>query len=325
MFVDRAGELDRLVRAVRLGFNAVVAGERGSGKTSLLRHVDWTLRTVPQPGSEVGRTDAWRFHYVGTGDLTDAAGLLRRLLSQLTDDEPPRGGDSSLMLGRISQALAQPPPGPEGRRPQTVVVLDDLTAPLGRDLFGALRDELWQLGIVWLVGCADSEVDALLVPPVDAFFETVIELPGIGARAGTELISRRLDDTTELAAGDLAMILEASHGNPRRMIDLVRAVVVDQVPADRLAAGLHTRSVQLGGVGRRAAMLAAELEALGPTSPSDQRLQQRMGVSRPRLINLLAELREAGLVEEVTAPAEGPGRPRILYQLTTETPGEVAR
>ncbi len=49
--------------------------------------------------------------------------------------------------------------------------------------------------------------------------------------------------------------------------------------------------------GRRAAMLLAELGSLGrPVHAGDEELLARMGLTRPRLVQLLGALAEAGLV-----------------------------
>src|SRR3982074_2066358 len=55
LFVDREREVDTLARAVRLGLNALLLGERGSGKTSLLHVVERKLR---DDGTEVGFVEA---------------------------------------------------------------------------------------------------------------------------------------------------------------------------------------------------------------------------------------------------------------------------
>ncbi len=75
-------------------------------------------------------------------------------------------------------------------------------------------------------------------------------------------------------------------------------------------------------------MLADELDALGWTSASDQRLLDRMGWTRPRVVQVIAELESRGLVE-MREESTGRGRPRKLYRLTPAAefrgPGEVAQ
>jgi hypothetical protein len=207
----------------------------------------------------------------------------------------------------------------------TTVLLDDLDAGVGRSLFGALRDELWRLEVTWVVGAAAAEVDALLRPPVDAFFEVVTVLEPLPPDEAAELIRRR---GTEISAEDRTALARLAEGAPRRLVDLARAVAVDGASIDDLAAHQDVRSTRLGQVSRPAADLAVALESLGAAGPSDAALQARMGVSRPRLVTLFRELRDAGLVHEVgpARDAGGPGRPRVRFVLsgTVGGPREAA-
>ena len=61
-------------------------------------------------------------------------------------------------------------------------------------------------------------------------------------------------------------------------------------------------------------MLAQELEALGWASASDERLLVRMGWTRSRVVQVIAELEGEGLVE-MREESTGRGRPRKLYRL----------
>jgi DNA-binding MarR family transcriptional regulator len=79
--------------------------------------------------------------------------------------------------------------------------------------------------------------------------------------------------------------------------------------------GLKARTEALAQVGRPARMLAEELDALGWASASDQRLLDRMGWTRPRVVQVIAELESRGLVE-MREESTGRGRPRKLYRLT---------
>lgn len=310
-----------MTRSARLGLNTIVFGARGSGKTSLLRHATWSLRTGQRDERGGGAPEAWRIVHVTAADVEDPDQLLHRLVRRVTGDSVAAGSthrDPLVLLERLGAALA-PSPGVENDSPRTVVVLDDLPALLGRALFGALRDELWRLDVTWVVACADTEVDALLLPPVDAFFETVIPLGGLDVDSAIALVLRRLvaadQATGKVSEQDLRQLAEISKGNPRRLIDQVRAVLVDGTPVPALLSQLETRYTRLDLVSRGAAMLAAELDSLGAVSPSDPQLQHRMGVSRPRLVRLFGELKEAGLAEETAAAPAGPGRPRVLYRL----------
>jgi predicted transcriptional regulator len=80
------------------------------------------------------------------------------------------------------------------------------------------------------------------------------------------------------------------------------------------AAGQRQRALILAG--RSAHMLAAELEALGGASASDERLLSRMGWTRARAVQVLGELEKAGLVTTSSVKA-GQGRPKKIYKVVS--------
>ena len=82
-----------------------------------------------------------------------------------------------------------------------------------------------------------------------------------------------------------------------------------------IGSGHRARAEELQEVSRPARMLAAEIDALGWVSASDQRLLDRMGWTRPRVVQVIAELESRGLVE-MREERTGRGRPRKLYRLT---------
>jgi hypothetical protein len=303
LFVGRTAEVERLMRAVDLGLNAAVTGPPGTGTTSLLRHIAWRLRA---------RSSAPTVIYLSGGDFTAARDVLHRLYQRLAGDEAAAiasmaGLDADALIERVSAAL------PATAR--TVVLFDDLRAPVGRSLFGALRDELWRLEVTWVVGVAAAEADALLRPPVDVFFEVVTGLGPLSRDESSELLQRR---APQLSAADRLALTELAEGEPRRLVDLARAVLVDGISVGDLARRRHALDGRIERVSRPAADLVAALSSLGAASPSDGPLQARMGVSRPRLVALFHELRNAGLVREAPPAREGsgPGRPRTRYVLT---------
>jgi predicted transcriptional regulator len=82
-----------------------------------------------------------------------------------------------------------------------------------------------------------------------------------------------------------------------------------------IGSGHKARAQALQEVSRPARMLATEIDALGWVSASDQRLLDRMGWTRPRVVQVIAELESRGLVE-MREERTGRGRPRKLYRLT---------
>lgn len=311
LYVERLA--DRRTRSsLDLGLNVLVHGSHGSGRTSLGRHLQWLARQ-PAEGGESTRT----VHRLSAASVTSAEELLGRLLTAVTGPGNAGESDALDMVEMLRQAAHE-----GGGRP--LFVLDDVTTALGRALFGALRDEVWAVEASWLVMCLTSDVDALLMPPVDAFFEVVIPLADSGRGFYLDMVSRRLDGESvpfSMEGSEWNALVDMAGNHPRRLLDLVRAVVVDGesvqhllIRSDRLDHLQHSLDPQLFA-------LLEELDTYGPAGPSEEYLQQRMGLSRPRLAKLLHDLRDRGLVEETTAPSDGPGRPRVLYR-TLPVPAE---
>ena len=302
LYVERP-EDGRVARSLEAGLSVLVHGTHGSGRTSLLRHVQWLARQRDASSA------ASSLHRVSAGGVATPDELLTRLLTVVVG--PGNAGESdTLDLVEMLRAAV------EERGARRTFLVDDVNPTLGRALFGALRDEVWTVNASWLVTCLTSDVNSLLLPPVDSFFEVVLPLSGMSVAAGSDLVLRRLEDV-EVRSFDREsgfVLAELAGGNPRRLVDLVREVVVDEMTVDALRARDERVEHLRRAVSPGARALAEEVDAWGPTGPSDATLQARFGLSRPRLAALFRELVEGGLVEEVVATSSGPGRPRLVYQ-----------
>src|SRR3954454_10085390 len=284
LFGGRGGEVARLLRGVELSLNTVVTGCHGIGRSSLLRRLALCLRQRQVEPVQIS-----------AAGVDDAADLLRRLLRRLAGEEAVAvatlaGLDADGLVEHIGRTAGE-------RSRRSVVLLDDLSVPAGRSLFGALRDELWRLELTWVVTSDDESADALLQPPVDAFFELVVPLGPLADGEAVEMARRRLGTSLPGAfcpgsngahpsppasdEAELARLACLAGGHPRRLVDLLRALLVDGATPEGLAAQVESRQPRLSTVSASAAALAAELESLGPAGPSDASLQRRMKVSRP--------------------------------------------
>jgi hypothetical protein len=303
LFVDRQDQLARLERAVTLRLNAVVTGPAGAGATSLLRHLTWQLRT--------GGGQSTTVLQVSAADAEDATEVLRRLLRRAAGDEAEAAAivarsDAVAVLERLAATLPD----------DAVLLLDDVSAAVGRGLFGALRDDLWRLPVSWLVGVSATDAEVLLRPPADVFFEVVVELPPLSGEDARELLRRRGVDV-QLADADALTAL--TDGVPRRLVDVGRTLLLEGRTVGDLLAERSGRQERVEGLSEPASALLRVLEDVGPAGPSDSSVQERMAVSRPRLVTLFRELLDAGLVAELgpgreTGSPKGPGRPRLRYR-----------
>jgi len=316
LFVGRAAALRRIERSLRSGLNCLIIGDPGSGKTSLVRALMYQAIEVESP---------LRFTYCRANEAHSAGELLTAVLAAILAGRagsPPGDRQRAApidLIDELAREIAQARNAEPG--PRTIVV-EDVSPVAGAEVFGALRDELWQIDAQWLVTTSTAHAASLLRPPADVFFETHVELGPLTKQEAIELLRRRLDEPELPASADL---IEAATGSaqqtPRRLLEVARELAAEPaVGGARLntVRGLRARSVALEQVSRPARMLAGELEALGWAGASDERLLDRMGWTRPRVVQVIAELENRGLVE-MRAENTGRGRPRKLYRLI---PGE---
>src|SRR5688500_17774857 len=220
LFVDRAAELDRLGRAATEGLNVLVSGQRGMGKTSLLRYHAYGRRTsgLRMSGQELAVLDA--------SALTDPTAFLAAVAGAVGADSPPgeaSAADLVATLGRLAPAQDEP----------RLLAVDGLAPAVAQAVFGQLRDELWRAPLTWLVSCADVDEPAFLRPPADAFFDTTVRLAALSDDDMHDLLRRRAT-VEELSDEAVSEVVSLAAGVPRLAIDLARHLLL--APADATGA-----------------------------------------------------------------------------------------
>lgn len=290
LFADRADELAAIERAVGLGFNVYVAGQPGSGKTSLLHRVQARLgdRAVY---TTVSRSDSF-------GELIEQLAVD---LDRLARRERP--GDGSVSPARRGSDDGAFPPvdallplwEASSSTSGTVVLVDGLTDRLHHDLFSRLRDELWEIPVRWVVSGRTG-----LTPPADAFFETTVWLGPLDRGAMGDLLRRRAATGTAEQAAVLHRLAEIlpdllEPTTPRHVLAVARSVLLGP-DGEAALAELRDRQKVRADVSPTAERVLAALEAFGPTHAGDERLLSEIGTSRARVAQVMRELEEAGLV-----------------------------
>ncbi|MXZ54237.1 MAG: hypothetical protein F4Z34_13745 [Acidimicrobiaceae bacterium] len=189
-----------------------------------------------------------------------------------------------------------------GDGPLHVVLVDDVDRKHCHELFGRLRDGLWELPIQWVVAGTSASLD----PPADTFFDAVVELPPFDQDGLRDLLERRAASGTPEEGGLLMKtadsVLDAvAPCTPRRALAVLRDLYLsnDLLEATRQLENLQSARADLKPTANR---LVDALIHHGPTHAGDAELLDEVGVTRSRVVQLLAELEADGLV---TAQREG--------------------
>lgn len=332
MYLARSVEAP-LRDSLRRGLNILLEGKRGSGKTTLLQRLMWENRHATNPG---GRD----LTLVRAGRAESPGIFLAMVLATLTMHEPlvamTDGSDAVAQLSNPSAVTVEDQNSPlaataawaeltttqtaldalrrhVAEQPLPVVVLvDDVAPTLGHQLFGVLRDDLWSLGLQWVVTVNEESADTLLTPPADAFFDRRIKIDALEAADAAALLRLRLGHDVSVPLGQW---------QPRDLLQLARSTD----PADWTdeAARRARQQVEISKLGRPASMLAEVLDKLGPVSASDPRVAAEVGWTRARVSQVLRQLLDAGWVTYTETPSGKPGRPSRIYRLTYPGPVET--
>ncbi len=300
LFVGRSQELRRVRRALDLGLNAYVHGPRGSGRTSFLRQVERgrkETRYVRLHGFESLRDRLDEIERAATG-----SGVLERHRPSPVTEAFKSFSNTELRvaadpLRHLREAIAR-----IDSESSLVVLVDDLDRNDCHELFGRLRDELWELPIQWVVAGSVSSLD----PPADTFFDAVVELPLLDQEGLRVLVRRRAasgtpQEGTLLASRADTIIDNVAPCTPRRALSVLRDLYLsdDLAEATSQLAELQSARSSLKLTANR---LLDALIHYGPTHAGDEALLEEVGVTRSRVVQLLAELEADGLV---TAQREG--------------------
>ncbi len=294
--------------------NVVLVGPRGSGKTSLLHQIQYAMRDGESEGPVFVDGTAAR-------DVVDLATRIRNALSGepstlaentegavaavTTPDEPIAG--ASRNLAALLRSIGQADPA--------LILLDcSGAAEAVFDLFGRMRDVLWQQDHRWIVAIDENDRSTVMKPPADAFFDIVAQIGPWPTTELATLLGRRYPTAEDI---DKELVMHAAanaRGSPREALRAMSHGILDEGDPETFLAERGVLLDRASRLGRTAGMLMAELLDRGQASPSEPELQDSLGLTRARLTQLFHMLQENDLVVTEAEPSSGPGRPRLTYR-----------
>lgn len=320
LFVDRERELDAILRGSRLDFNVLVLGERGSGRSSLLRQVARRLGDAPtrtldaQPFSHPRDLVLAAAAVFGVDQRPDQVLRRRERISAVAQSVVNMGGarvetyeepvlhDGHLRaLGIAVEEFLEE--DQIGGTAQATLLLDGVSAQVAGTLFGRFRDTLWDLPVRWIVTGDLGDRDRYLRPPADAFFDTVVTLPPLTIPSAAELLRRRIhaagadSDAARLEPVVSQLVASVPVVTPRAVLAAARALVIDdRTPGDVFRARAQQEAAA-AALGRPEMGMFIELQTLGPVHMGNPELLSRLGITRQRAVEIANRLEREGLLQ----------------------------
>ncbi|MBM7785262.1 ATP-binding protein [Tenggerimyces flavus] len=193
-----------------------------------------------------------------------------------------------------------------------VVLLDEPELDLATNLFGRLRDELWQLPFTWIVAVEPPAATVLAKAPIDAFFEVRLEIDPLAPGELRTMLDRRLPAG---ALPDSVLDELTADDEPRRVLDAARQLLTG-ASWPELKEARKQRDTAVGKLSRPEREAIRALESVGgAASASDPDLLAALGWTRARAVQVLGALAEAGILIAESVRGNGAGRPRKVYRL----------
>lgn len=301
-----------MTQALDLGLNVYVHGPPGIGRTSLLRQLERTqprtryvrlggLESLSERLSEIERA----VRDVGVLRRTGSSSWLESPLQRLVAPQVEVATDPLRDLRQAAAGSQQ-----DGVR---IVLIDDLVSVAAHELFGRWRDDMWQVPLQWVVAGTTPHLD----PPADAFFDIVVELAPLDHKSLQELVRRRAasgnpEEEAQLLAASASVLHTIAPCTPRRALAVLRDLYLSG-DASEVVSGLVRMAEARARLKPTANKVLEALLAHGPAHAGDERLLAEVGVTRSRVVQVLAELEAEGLVM-----AERVGRRKIFIPWGTQ-------
>lgn len=320
-FVSFREEAEKILLAIETYENAIIIGDRGSGKTSLLNHMMYKLMDDPKLICvELSALSLSQF---------DQITLLRRIIKELREKSEKFRSKSEKILEGIFSTMDSVQERKERQRrfeeeddPHVLLkilnvimnnlrksqikicfLLDDtdkIDSKLVWQTFRNIRDEIWKLKISIILTVLPSQVSEITRPPLDHFFHYWIKISPFNFSSVKELIEQRTQSiSSKIRIDDDALkeILKRADGNPRNVLEILKKIFETE------STNKITRK-EIDNLGLVFANAMPDIEKAicnylirhPYTSASSGDFATQIGVSRSRLAQILNKLKREGLI-----------------------------
>lgn len=320
-FVPFEEETKKIILAIETYENAIIIGDRGSGKTSLLNHISYKLADDPKiiiiqlSSLSLSQFDQITLLHRIIRELRERTRSLRSKSAKVLDGiftamgtTPDRidrekvleeENDPYVLLRRLNVVMA------ELRKNQIKVCfsLDDtdkIDSKLVWQTFRSMRDEIWKLKISIIMTLLPSQVSEVTRPPLDHFFHYWIKISSFEISSIKKLIEKRMQAINLKVPIDddaLTEILNRADGNPRNILEILK----------KLFETGSTNKITRNEINNLGLIFTNKLPSIEKdvsnyllqhpyTSASSQDFVKQIGVSRSRLAQILNKLKKEGLI-----------------------------
>lgn len=330
-FVNREKELSSIKSSMRSNLNLLLLGNRGSGKTSLLNHAYHNLRN--------DKKFILILVNILPKGISDTESFLNELASSCAKEARNTDRD---FYEKYRNAFARAI-GLEGfetimsillrENKQPVFLIDgfDHNSKLCYDIFSSLREIFWETKSTFIITGDVQQKNVYLKPPVDAFFDKVLEIGKLSSKDIKELFEHRIGKN-EISEKVFSALAEHNSDSVTDLILIIREnIEKDNSKFDTILQTHNSftfgasiispdqSNFQQSDENFKISPMRKEvlryLRMNGPTSASDEKFQEDMGVSRSRLAQMLLRLTSRGLLIK----SQDSKKRRALFGLTEET------
>jgi len=326
-------EIEKIIRAIEIGENVLIIGDRGSGKTSLLNHMLYyyfntksTEQVIPVRFSALSIEELNQKNLVRSlirnifdsiSKIKSTSERIKVILNKMIDSSPTTLPDLAKLdsmlqtntdtarddFEALTERLSELVLSIRKKEINFFVMIDDLdkfSADKVWHTFRSIRDILWELHFSLIITALPDQVSEITKPPLDQFFPYWIKIPSFDMEYTKNLIEKRFKKSQVTISNDaLEAIVNRTKGNPRSIIAIMKNVIESsdfssQITLDNINNLGLPYSIRLSDIQRAVINYLSENPN---TSASTKNFIARIGVTRSRLSQILNDLKKDDLID----------------------------